>query len=816
MYKVLADGNVIYDDRVPSSCGLYLVNPKLHLEDSAAGSFECDLVPGTFAYSACEGMTSVITILRDEEEIFEGRILSESYDFNNVRSIYVEGELAYLNDTFQPQKAFHDITLRQFISYIICIHNQKVPAEKRFCWREGIDVTDPDALVELYVGITDPAGDSGFRYVQYESSLAAINKILETFGGHLVCDKQNGARSIRIYEDYPGGTPPQTIEFGKNLLDYSKEVDYSKICSVVLPTGGVLVSAGDAKKGEEIDLTTASQTYVPGTTAQALAHHNPPLFLNNEGNWQYDLQENWGAYSYFYSADVWVEEYKTYYLTCRMRGSHRESDWTGYSGNYAIYAICREDGGVLQVKTVSVSEQAGFEDTVDLEITMPAGAKWIRICGLDYPEIPMRFYDAMEGDEILDEYVTVESVNSGSPYVVNQDLVNQYGWIEKQIQWDDVTDPQELYDTAALYLSAGQFNEINYQITAVDMRLLGVNCDAIKIGQKIQCKSSPHGLDGTIYFPVTALDIPLDDVENMQISLGYAKTPSLTQASNDISDDLLAKIASLPSESKTLESAKRNAATLINNATAGYITIHQNGDGTDEIIISDSPDYLTAGNVWRWNSSGLAHQPGYGSDTVTVAITMDGQIVANAITTGEMSATRIRGGELVLGGMDNINGKFTLKNVDEDTSTNPPTYTVWNGATMDRDGLQVFSKGYDYVDNKNVYHDIRLYDGQLKAGSWTEEDGFTEYGHLAMTYYADPGGGQQLMPLIDLNGPILQFNCTHLWITQQQNGGATAVPDTMNVDVVTNVWTDGDGKVTQVDKIRLTFYHGICIGSSNI
>ena len=811
MYKVLADGNVIYDDRVPSSSGLYLVRPKLHLEDSAAGSFECDLIPGTFAYSACEGMTSVITVLRDDEEIFEGRILSESYDFNNVRSIYVEGELAYLNDTYQPQAVYHDITIRQLVVNVLCVHNTKVPPSKRFNWDGVTDPSNPESIVNLYVGITDPAGDTGFRYTQYESSLQSINKLLETFGGHLVCKKINGIRSIQIYTDYPGGTPNQRIKYGVNLLDYSKEIDYSKICSVVLPTGGVLVSKGEVKKGGEIDLTT-------------LPHdgYNMPLthdyqFIADNGFPRLDDESVRSEYSTFYHARVEVEEYKTYYLTCRMRGAHHESGWQGYTGNYGIYSFRRADGPVLQMKTVSLSEQAGFVDTVDLEITAPAGAKYIELSGLDYPEIPMRFYKALEPEEDLDEYVTVESVNDGSLYVVNQALVDRYGWIEKQIQWDDITDPQTLYDTAALYLSADQFNEITYELSAVDMRLLGIDCNAIRVGMKIECEDEHHGLDPNTKFPVTMLDIPLDSPEDMTIQLGYAKTPTLTQANNDLSDDILARIAQLPSESKTLNSAKQNAAALINSATNGYVTIHQSGDGTDEIIISDSPDYLTAENVWRWNINGLIHQSPYGStQNVTVAITMDGQIVADAITTGQMTANRIRGGELVLGGIDNTNGKFILKNVDIDYSTTPPTYGVWNGITMDRDGFQSFSKGYDYIDQQDVYHDIKIIDGQIKAGSWTEEDGFTEYGHIAMTYYADPGGGQQLMPLIDFNAPILQLNCSHMWITEQQGGAAYATPDNYNISVVTEVACDADGKVIRVDKTRLDFRHGILIGSSNV
>lgn len=798
MYKVLADGNVIYDDRVPSSSGLYIVNPKLHLEDSVAGSFEFTLVPGTFAYTAVEPMTTVIKVLRNDVEIFEGRVLTESYDFNNVRSCYCEGELAYLNDTYQPQSVYHDITLRQLIQYILCVHNTKVPPNKRFNWDGVTDPSNPDSLVHLAVEPADPAGDTQFRYTQYESSLAAINKIVETYGGHIVCKKFNdypGMRCLSIYNDYQGEVN-QEVAFGVNLLDYAKDCDYSKICSVVLPTGGVIVSKGEVKKGTEFDLTTSSSDVLLPLT-------HDYIFLNDEGLWQHCAQGKEYAYTMFYRASVRVEEYKTYYLTCRMRGAHKEEGWDEYKNNYAIYSFRRADGSVLQMKTVSISEQAGFVDTVDLEITAPAGAAWIDICGLDYPELQMKLADAMEPEEDLDEYVTVESVNDGSLYVVNQELVNKYGWIEKQIQWDDITDPQTLYNTASLYLSADQFNETTYELTAVDMSLLGLNCNAMLVGQKISCVSPVHGLDRSIKFPITALDIPLDSPENMTVQLGYAKTPTLTQANNDLSDDILARIAALPSESKTLTSAKQNAAAMINNATSGYVTIHNSGDGTDEIIIADGPDYLTAQNVWRWNAGGLGFSnQGYAPNQFETAITADGAIVANFITAGEMSASRIRGDVLSLGGMDNINGYMEIKAYD-------PTYQEWyQHVIADNQGVQVLSKEYDLIQDDHVYKSILLQDGCLKAGSWIDGD-FTEYGHIAMTFVASTSSGDKYM--MDVNSPVLQFNCDELWLTERNGGGATTTYAHQIIPIVTQVSLNADGTVSNVSGTSLEFIHGILV-----
>ena len=59
----------------------------------------------------------------------------------------------------------------------------------------------------------------------------------------------------------------------------------------------------------------------------------------------------------------------------------------------------------------------------------------------------------------------------------------------------------------------------------------------------------------------------------------------------------------------------------------------------------DTPDKTTAVNVWRFNSGGLGHSSnGYDGPYSDIALTMDGQINANLITTGTLSANRIRGG----------------------------------------------------------------------------------------------------------------------------------------------------------------------------
>ena len=53
--------------------------------------------------------------------------------------------------------------------------------------------------------------------------------------------------------------------------------------------------------------------------------------------------------------------------------------------------------------------------------------------------------------------------------------------------------------------------------------------------------------------------------------------------------------------------------------------------------------------------------------TYGLAMTMDGSIVADFITTGTMSANRIFGGTLTVGGLANGNGIITVKDASDNT-----------------------------------------------------------------------------------------------------------------------------------------------------
>lgn len=119
-------------------------------------------------------------------------------------------------------------------------------------------------------------------------------------------------------------------------------------------------------------------------------------------------------------------------------------------------------------------------------------------------------------------------------------------------------------------------------------------------------------------------------------------------------------------------SAIQRATDLITGNSGGYVVLHDsNDDGyPDELLIMNTADISTATKVWRWNLSGLGYSKTGYAGTFGLAMTMDGAIVADYISTGNL----IFGGA----GAYNTNGKLEI----QDASGNVICRFDKNGANV--------------------------------------------------------------------------------------------------------------------------------------
>jgi len=245
--------------------------------------------------------------------------------------------------------------------------------------------------------------------------------------------------------------------------------------------------------------------------------------------------------------------------------------------------------------------------------------------------------------EALDAYLTVASENNGCIYVQSEDAVKSFGWIEKVVNWDDIESPASLLKKARDYLADLQFDNMDIELSALDLHYLNPDMPPVELLDEIRVVSRPHGMDR--FFPVTKLEIPLDHPEDTLFTLGDRVQTNLTSVNNQVSSSIRKRIDSLPKEQAILKEAKDNATQIMKMATTGYITIVQDEYGSDTLYISNDRDYSKASKLWKWSMNGLGYSND-GGKTFGLAITMDGSIVADYITTGTLNADLIRAGVL--------------------------------------------------------------------------------------------------------------------------------------------------------------------------
>lgn len=339
----------------------------------------------------------------------------------------------------------------------------------------------------------------------------------------------------------------------------------------------------------------------------------------------------------------------TYFYTSRMDKGH---------GIYTVHGA--NDSPIVSTKTASNDGDVPT-DNKKQPIECPIGSRKIYVAGkknVSYD--PHVYYDVtMTSDayyQPLDEYVTIESVNGGSLYLEHPNLINEYGWIEKTMQFEEADTPAKLKTMANEYMRTSMFDEMTLTIKALDLHILKADVEAIDLYDQIRCVSPYHKLDK--YFPVVEIELPILSPEDQIFTLTLNKQ-NKTIAGNTVNDsiEIYKRLEDVPDPSAVLIQARNNATEIMNLSNNGFVYKDDH-----EILIMDTPSKETATRMWRFNVNGIGYSSNGYSGPFGLAMTMDGAIVADRITTGYMHADRIRGGSLTLGGYDGVDGEFHMLN----------------------------------------------------------------------------------------------------------------------------------------------------------
>ena len=192
--------------------------------DNKNGQAEFIVYPNNPYYSVVKKLTTDIIIYNNKAPCFYGRVLYDDEDASGAKHVFVEGELAFLCDSVQRPAVYHDISVIDYFSKIISLHNSQVEERKQF--------------VVGRVSVTD-SNDSLYRYSNWETTRETLTeKLIKRLGGHLRIRHENGQRIIDYLSDEEFNTTcKQQIRFGENLLDYSKNMDASDLATCIIPLG---------------------------------------------------------------------------------------------------------------------------------------------------------------------------------------------------------------------------------------------------------------------------------------------------------------------------------------------------------------------------------------------------------------------------------------------------------------------------------------------------------------------------------------------------------------------------------------------------
>ncbi|MFR6350239.1 MAG: phage tail spike protein [Enterocloster aldenensis] len=266
--------------------------------------------------------------------------------------------------------------------------------------------------------------------------------------------------------------------------------------------------------------------------------------------------------------------------------------------------------------------------------------------------------------------VDITSVNDGKDYIMaEQAVLDEYGKIWGTFQWPDITDPARLLEKAKEYLKEVAGIPDTLKVSAVDLNYTGVDIRRFRVGYYTTAISKPHGVSKDLL--LAKLDMYLDDPAKGSISLGTTVS-SFTGATVN-KQVSISKTVQQSEEKISNEVARKidNATQLITGGFGGYVILDSTDPGTGKkihpwrILIMNTPDKDTAQNIIQINQNGIGFSTTGINGPYRNAWTIDGNLVADFITTGQMLADRIRGGILEVGGKGLAkDGQIVVRNAD--------------------------------------------------------------------------------------------------------------------------------------------------------
>ena len=279
-YRIFCDGELFSDTYIPDP-DWHAQEPLLKMGDNSAGSFEFALTPSNAGYDMIERMASTIVIGKDDDVFWSGRVISQTEDFFKRRKYVCEGALAYLNDSHVGIDT-SSLSLDDLVVNVITDHNNKMTVNQTVMNRpsafRALHILKSNVqIMELLADEDNLESDSAYTF-NNETTLDWIsNNVVGALGCHVYIKYTTSVSEylttkdpkpyIVFLSDYLSNSDQQ-INFGVNLLDFTKNWDLSNLVTVIIPRGEQL-----AVKSEEVVDTVTPGPKTDDVPDDGLTHY---------------------------------------------------------------------------------------------------------------------------------------------------------------------------------------------------------------------------------------------------------------------------------------------------------------------------------------------------------------------------------------------------------------------------------------------------------------------------------------------------------------------------------------------------------------
>lgn len=489
-----------------------LISPTLTREVSKAGSLEFTLPLGNVAHSALQKMRTTVSVEQDGVRIWEGRPMSHEQDFMLRQKVFCEGELAYLNDSSAAPYTAKDVTIKQFLSFLLENHTGMVDAYKAFtCGNVGFPSTSvvvPELhncvmKLDYMAGTPDSNGDYRYEYGLYTSS-----------GVQLVSQYEAG------YSDDDTAPDPSAYRWTLNV-----KYEASSIDGYIWRTGeglfSVSVNVALSLDGDGQTHEATQRTVTPDITCATHSKSFPPeteYDLKDTVSKKWKIEKQGDGYAVLFNGaalpDSSVVRYDSAPRYTFGDGQNFGVTWDVIQNElvevYGGYLIVRHENGARYLDYVrEVQEKNGQPIAFGTNL------------------LDLNSY--VKAEDIVTRVIAVGKKKSGwflwrhesTITATANDTAAQklFGIITRIIVIDGTASTtQSLLDAANAELSKNLRYLDGITVKAVDLKDAGVDIARLGFGKMTHIYSSPHGVN--TWLLCSKIVEPLDAPEKKEFTLG--------------------------------------------------------------------------------------------------------------------------------------------------------------------------------------------------------------------------------------------------------------------------------------------------------